>query len=174
MSWALRGGCGVVGANSARLRNVNHFWRWPFLRLCFVAPPLKTEPAGAGLRFWRRDARAFAGDMKLVSHHIPGAGSLDLQLPSVGKLHRSFPAVSLESAAFIVRARGLRAIIKEKLIFAKMGLVISKQIGYTVCSEITKRLFPACCNRRFGNGRFLIAGSIRWCFAPSMPSNSPS
>ena len=105
---------------------------------------------------------------------IPGAGSLDLRLPSVGILHRSFPVASLESAASVVRARGLRAIIKENLNLSKMGLVISKQIGYTVYSEITKRLFPACCNRRFGNGRFLIAWSIRWCFAPSMPSNSPS
>ena len=106
--WALRGGCGVVGANFARLRNSNCFWLLPFLRLCFVAPPLKTEPAGAGLRFWRGNARAYAGDMERFSLHIPGAGSLDLRLPCAGRPRRGLPAASLGSTASVVRAMGLR------------------------------------------------------------------
>ena len=127
--WALRGGCGLCGD----LRRLG----------CGCCDSL------------RRGCEAF-------SLHIPDAGSLDLQLPCAGRPRRGLPATSLGSAASVVRAMGLC----EKMRFWR-GSCFSKMknrgLQFHVTSVILriefikKRLFRACCSRRFGNGRFFAA-----------------
>ena len=57
-------------------------------------------------------ATTYAGDMERFSLHIPSAGSLDLRLPCAGRPHRGLPAAFLGSTASVVRAIGLREIMR--------------------------------------------------------------
>ena len=94
-------------------------------------------------------ATAYAGDMERFSLHIPGVGSSFLRLPCAGRPRCGLPAASLGSTASVVRAKRFRRKMQRCLAFFD-------RVCYTVCGTLKMRPFPVCCNRRFGNGRFLL------------------
>ena len=122
-------------------------------------------------------AEAYAGDMKLISHHIPGAGSLDCGCPVRENHTVVFPQPPSEAK---LPSSGHRSCVRNAFWrdprFSKIsnrGLAISREIGYTVCRVKRKAAVSRLLQQAIWKRSFFMCGLFFGARSP-MRCNHPA